>query len=805
MEIQSFEETNKGIIRAGGKPEYDPELMTIKFNRYISDSDNGEIMKLYQSRGKTILLLAPTGTGKTYTVAKTNKEYSSLKDDNEELVQIIVTPNRIQNLQNQESYGLKAVVGGIEIDYPLLTNENGISAVADKIGDLYERIPNNAHIVLVIDEAHDILVQSIDYRCETVKRLTEIAEKVKSRNGTVIYMTATPEPLAIFEFDKIVRCEPFVPNPMCDSISTIKYNEVKNIDAIVAIVNEQIRNGKRPLIHCNSKSLMDKIKGRLEFNCNYNVLKVTSADKKTRQGYDIEREEVAYFYENEIFGSVIENSALPGYKNNDISKEVDCWIVTSMINVGTNIKGVIDLNGDIIEDHSVLPMYVCQDRKHMDTNMMEQFFARLRYKVPEYMVLLRQRNDKKEKVSPYKNLLEAQNYEKKRLQEELRRFDAALNFLTSTFPDWDSSSLEKVMVQMLQAKSAHGESDDFNRAIAYNTESRSLSVDYTVAWKHCYDRYQRQYYDYLEYLKERLESDLDVQVKDRNLDPALLEDNPSLDDAPLNTKIENVINTWVVDETLVDKEDIKLLEGLEEFKSFMTAVKAGADKAVAADHALHDKKQKLRKYVNKTIRDNVIKRFDKKYYDQIERAFNNKLIDKGTVPEQVRKDIDMIVASDYAPCIRNGIDQKLEMDCIIRNIAKRETVHDVIRWLDEREVRNRNQQYTDHLDGKVQVLNLFAGVSAMEQLFVLKTIYQRNTSGNTVQKSITPKVLERLCDAINQWRILEKVRMREYTTAEVRTIIERTFYLRIVEDSKNKAKKNQTLVIRDLKLPVKAE
>lgn len=382
-----FEQVNKQIVGHRNK-KYDPKVETITYNRYLANGGKDKIVDFLHLQGKRILLISPTGSGKTKTMIDAFEENSKYFNDNYGIqpVQIIVTPNRIQNLQNEESYSISAVVGGVSVFDSTIYNSKGMSVVADKLMQLFNEIKDDKHIVLVIDEAHDILVESIDYRSKAVKDLNRIAEEVIKRSGTVIYMTATPEPLSLFEFDEIIHCEPTTPIPMSDRIMLYTYT-TDNVTAIVSAVHEAVLNGKRPLVFVNDKNIMGDVITSLKNDYHHVVLHVTSEDKGVSINYDRETRTTIKNYKNQLYGSIVEHSLLPGYTEGDYPEKVDCWLTTSMINVGTNIKGVTDISGNSSEDTSVLPIYACLNRNHVDSNMILQFFARVRYKVPEYQIL----------------------------------------------------------------------------------------------------------------------------------------------------------------------------------------------------------------------------------------------------------------------------------------------------------------------------------------------------------------------------------------------------------------------------------
>ena len=94
-------------------------------------------------------------------------------------------------------------------------------------------------------------------------------------------------------------------------------------------------------------------------------------------------------------------------------------------------------------------------------------------------------------------------------------------------------------------------------------------------------------------------------------------------------------------------------------------------------------------------------------------------------------------------------------------------------------------------------LDRFPGKSALEQLFILENLYERNKSGNMIQKTVTKDMIESICDDMNNWEPITSVTAKQYRPSHIKSIIRLVFNLK---GSKN-SKKSRSLHIRSLKLP----
>ena len=277
---------NKKIIKMLYGVDYNPELKIVKYEDKIGKTQKAmdTLEEIFKSNNKKILLIGPTGCGKTYSVSvifdkliqndrkaiETLAKNSMLSNKQvEETIgntyYVILCPNKIQNEQNQVEYGFKALVAGENVNY----DDFKLSAVYEKAEDVLEikKYNPNARIVMAIDESHE-LIDAIGYREKAIHKILEL-EKVAD---VVVYMTATFKPLQCVIFDKIFKFEDINYKGNTDNIKIIKSNNV------IDVMNKKIIEEENSIFALNSKSyVLEKEEQLRELNRKVNVL--ISTDK----------------------------------------------------------------------------------------------------------------------------------------------------------------------------------------------------------------------------------------------------------------------------------------------------------------------------------------------------------------------------------------------------------------------------------------------------------------------------------------------------------------------------------------------
>lgn len=152
--------------------------------KYMSSED---MKKVYNLKEKKILVISPTGTGKTH---------SSLGVAHELGLKIIFTmPNKATVEQQAKKYGIPGVCDNKCIE-KALESSNIIICTLNKLTNIPDDFDLSEYI-LINDEAHTSTT-TCDYRAEIIYK----AQKLEQRFKKVIDITATPEPLFQKDYDR---------------------------------------------------------------------------------------------------------------------------------------------------------------------------------------------------------------------------------------------------------------------------------------------------------------------------------------------------------------------------------------------------------------------------------------------------------------------------------------------------------------------------------------------------------------------------------------------------------------------------
>ena len=189
----------------------------ININKYISEFNSGVINAIAGAKGgETHLLIAPTGSGKTYSIINILKQF--------DYKAIFILPNSANVEQVMHEYDIQGAYDNL---CPLnaINNGNVVVMTWDKVSKLTEADLSD-HII-IIDEIHQTYTDT--YRKKAIKGLYDVCKKFKGR----IDITATPNKLNFEIYDYITEYK---------QNSQIKYN-VKlyngtDTKAIIDILNK---------------------------------------------------------------------------------------------------------------------------------------------------------------------------------------------------------------------------------------------------------------------------------------------------------------------------------------------------------------------------------------------------------------------------------------------------------------------------------------------------------------------------------------------------------------------------------------
>ena len=411
-----------------------------KYDNYLLDNTNilNEFKNICMLDG-LYLLEAPTGAGKTYLIQQAFKELSKIHTDR---LFILACPNRIQNLQNENTYRLVALVGGESFK---TLNTNCISMVYDKTYDILDYYRANFNdITLVIDEAHQ-LIYSNNFRGQALKQLKELQDIAT----TTIHLTATSRAnRLVYNYKKIIECKQGINTNKIDNLKILNVNRSNIDNVLMKLIELEIKENKKIIIHINHIEKINDIYQYL-INNNYRVDYLDSSKK-----------------ECELFNYIVNNSLIPD--------DVDILLTTNVLEVGTNIL-----------NNNVTSIYYLPNNNYINIDSIIQALNRVRTKQNNCYILLNKNNMQqvegyKSMQSIYDDLLFDLNKELYNIQVDYNTLKKLKHYKTNP----------KSLVNNLKAIIKSNNLDDY---ITYNTINNKFELSLEATCKQALNKHDVQY------------------------------------------------------------------------------------------------------------------------------------------------------------------------------------------------------------------------------------------------------------------------------------------------------------------------
>ena len=152
---------------------------TISIDKYISEHDEAVTNAINGAKGgETHLLIAPTGSGKTYSIINILKKYKYKA--------IFILPNSANVEQVMSEYNIPGAYDKLSAT-DAMEKDNVVVMTWDKVSKLTEA--DLSEYIIIIDEIHQTYTDT--YRKKAIKGLYDVSKKFKGR----IDITATPNKL----------------------------------------------------------------------------------------------------------------------------------------------------------------------------------------------------------------------------------------------------------------------------------------------------------------------------------------------------------------------------------------------------------------------------------------------------------------------------------------------------------------------------------------------------------------------------------------------------------------------------------
>ncbi|MGM9532203.1 DEAD/DEAH box helicase [Intestinibacter sp.] len=208
---------------------------TVNIKKYISENSSLILPLIIRAmQGEKDLLLAPTGSGKTYSIIE-NLKRAGVKA-------IFVVPNAFNVEQIEKEYDVKGAWGEIAIN-SVIDKQDLICLTWDKFIQIDKETVKD--YIVILDEVHQTLIDT--FRMSKINKLYENLENTRGQ----IHITATPNKLDFSQYDYILEYKQDIQT----KYNVFLYDKIDDI-TILNIVS----NSKKFALFKDDKKYLDYIK-----------------------------------------------------------------------------------------------------------------------------------------------------------------------------------------------------------------------------------------------------------------------------------------------------------------------------------------------------------------------------------------------------------------------------------------------------------------------------------------------------------------------------------------------------------------
>lgn len=310
-------EANNTEIEIINYSQYKPAEI-IEVSKYISEVKSGLINCIASAiSGNTNLLIAPTGSGKSYTMINTLKVLN--------IKALFILPNASNVQQSMIEYDIPGAYGNDLSPISAMENGNIVAMTWDKTK--YLKDIDLSEYIIVIDEIHQTFTDL--YRAEAIKSLYDITDRCKGR----IDITATPNKLNFNIYDTITEYKQLEQT----NYKVTTYNGI-DTKLIIDILN---KSNKSALL-MNDKSTLKYISENIN-----KVNEVVISDNKD---------------DNKLYNNIMINSNMGEY---------EALLNTSVIVAGVNINepNITDIVIVGFKDIGTIKQYMARFRGLKEVNV----------------------------------------------------------------------------------------------------------------------------------------------------------------------------------------------------------------------------------------------------------------------------------------------------------------------------------------------------------------------------------------------------------------------------------------------------
>jgi len=639
-----------------------------------NEDNNKSIKEILKRRGEENLIIAPTGSGKTYSIL-------TLSDG--QLIFVVFTNTQAKQAasfyRNVLGIDCYAIVAGVNFEEikEKMTNKTILIVVPELLLDAIDYF--DIHNIL-IDEAHK-LVSDACFR----PILKNLEEKIREKANNITYMTATPDDLiGYLHFDNIYTYE--------QDNQDVFFNECR-----VVFCEDTFEKGL--------SSLIDKINGNAIIRLNSKKITKNLIFNKEKNGYDcffINSDEKTIKFVNEETGEIEYDNTLTNYIINKSilpkGGEKTLYWTTMLCDEGINIEGV---EGSSLEDLEAI--YCIYLKSDANIDRIKQFFARLRGKYKRATILCKlidkESEPFKELNTIYNNYLEAAN-------ETKAAYDNLVNIYKKIFGEKEAL---RQLKNSFNYKSINNEETSIGGSISIDDDF-NVNINYKALYTYAYNTYQEQFFDNnnIDKLKELIYDDF----KD---DYILEASDEKIENTTLSRKEQKAILRQVEELPKGKKERQKFLKQFEpSFKDELVALQRfGFDEKDVINMMANDSLRIIEEKKKQVLFNNLREYFNRnEQFELINFLTNTDAFSRIGLHRRNLLLYQITQVSGLEKFLKNALDENINLKELFEECS---TLDDLMNRVSLKQVVDNNIRYK-------QQIELLGGRAGQEQLFIIQNI-----------------------------------------------------------------------------------
>ena len=683
----------------------------LKYDKYLEDNiDIVRDLRRDVSNGRTTLVIADTGAGKTHAMFNITNE----NDWN-----IGVFPYWSMTDHNSNKYQIERIVGGDFVDFDIKVDdsveffEGNFKKVvatnyqkrfallmdkADEMQNYLEELAANGvnlreqHGLIWVDEAH--LLVSSSFRKSAIEKVQNLLAYIKKNTGiTIFYTTATPFNCHLLPFVDVEFFDRKEEKSNVKAISEYIAQDSQNVeDMIITHIQKALNENKKVILRLNNIHIINNIRQTFK-----NVDVITGQNKG----------------ESKIFKEISETSTLN-------MNDTDILCMTCVLDAGVSIDKVI---GCDVKD--IVNLFIIDE--HFDVNELKQFSNRLRFDTTLTLIVDKHEDKGGMDNAGFKNFLDLSNEKGEKFGLYDKNFNLVYDSLMNIYKD--NNKVAQQLQNILNERDYFGQRNDLDGVYQIDFKTKEFKYDWFKAFNRVWDEYQRQFFFYDDirhqwlmnmFLVDDIDNE-DIEYNEKYVDLVEMQVERFLNEVVNDNDLQREIkknDTKEIKKILNEKYDFDNVNDILESKKYeklQTLIKYEKNINVAVKTILDNSAVELGKIIKDYERE-ALKDLTKDELNMINMYITEKNL------ENVNDKVFNIIKSDFIEIYEDALSLNISLDNI-QNIINEGGVKDAKVYIREEIIIQNNLKYSKK--------NKCNGQAAFEQYLVINQI-EANKNGDTL-------------------------------------------------------------------------